>query len=142
MRETVTGAAASPAGGAASAAVGHRGGFGRAMLGFLAALAVVCGGGALALTRVWPAPEAARAVWTSAVLAAVVQMGAFAIARAYARVNFLAVLGSGFLLRLGSLAVYAFVGIKVLALPATPALLSLVGFLVVTTFLEPVFLKS
>lgn len=49
--------------------------------------------------------------------------------------------GLGVLLRFVALAAYAVIAVKVMALPAAPALLSLVAFLFLTTLVEPILLR-
>ncbi|NUQ22240.1 MAG: hypothetical protein HOQ09_14930, partial [Gemmatimonadaceae bacterium] len=58
------------------------------------------------------------------------------------REHVIAAWGLGTLARFATLVVYAFVVVKVLALPAAPALVSLVACLFASTLLEPLFLKS
>lgn len=83
-----------------------------------------------------------RAIEISAVIAYVVQLVAFTIARAWAATNVIAGWGLGMLLRFAVLAVYALIFVKVLALPTSAALVSLVAFFFVSTLLEPVLLPS
>jgi hypothetical protein len=81
-------------------------------------------------------------VKVSALVAMAVQVATFAVARAWARRNVIAGWGIGSLLRLVSLAAYAFVGVKALALTPGPALLALAAFLFVTMLVEPLFLTQ
>jgi hypothetical protein len=90
----------------------------------------------------WTTPEAARAIWASAWLAAGVQVATFAIARLVARQNLMAGWGLGVLLRFAAMAMWAFLGVKALGLDLTPALLSLVIFFFVSTLIEPLFLNA
>jgi len=50
--------------------------------------------------------------------------------------------GMGMLIRFIVLAIYAFLGARVLGLPIAAALVSLAAFFFVSTLLEPVLLKS
>lgn len=87
------------------------------------------------------APASQQAMLWSAGLALVVQLVAFAVAVALRQKHMLLGWGLGSLLRLVVLVIYAVAVAKVWRLPLAPALLSLVGFLFVTTVVEPVFLK-
>lgn len=82
------------------------------------------------------------ALLASAGLAVVVQMVAFTIAVLLRRKHMLLGWGLGSMLRFVVLVIYAVVVTKVWRVPPAPALLSLVGFLFVTTVVEPVFLKQ
>jgi hypothetical protein len=83
-----------------------------------------------------------HAIVVSGLIAYAVQLCSFAIARAMAATNVMAGWGLGMLLRFAVLAVYALIFLKVLALPATAALVSLAAFFFVSTLLEPVMLSS
>jgi len=83
-----------------------------------------------------------HAIVVSGLIAYVVQLCSFAIARAMAATNVMAGWGLGMLLRFAVLAVYALIFLKVLALPATAALVSLAAFFFVSTLIEPVMLSS
>lgn len=108
---------------------------------FSALAAVLIFGGAWGITLLRPEPEIARAVWSSAVIAFVVQMVSFAVARPFVSRNPIAGWGLGSLIRMAVLVLHAFVGVKALGLDSGPALLSLAGFLFVTMLVEPLFLK-
>jgi CHASE2 domain-containing sensor protein len=82
-----------------------------------------------------------RAVLTSAALALAVQVVAFSVTRALQRRNLLLGWGLGSVLRLIALVTYAMLVAKRWHTPLTPALLSFVAFVFVTTVVEPVFLK-
>ncbi len=82
-----------------------------------------------------------RAVWAGAVIAVVVQVGAFAVIWPIAAKNPIAGWGVGSLIRFTAVIVHGFAGVKVLELELGPALLSLVGFLFITMLVEPFFLK-
>ena len=82
-----------------------------------------------------------RAIWTSAVVAMVVQLVAFVVARRIARTNVMAGWGLGVLLRLLCLGVYALVIVKALALPSAAALVSLATFFFLSTLVEPLLLN-
>lgn len=83
----------------------------------------------------------AAAVRLSAAVAVLVQVAAFAVARLWATRNVVAAWGAGALLRLLTLMVYALLAVKVLALPAVAALVSIVLFFFLSTLLEPLLLR-
>lgn len=87
-------------------------------------------------------PAASAAVTASAWLAFCVQSVTFAIARLVARENVIAGWGLGVVLRFATVAFWAFLGIKALGIPSSPALLSLVTFYFVSTLVEPLFLNA
>ena len=86
-------------------------------------------------------PESQAVVLMSAGLTLVVQLVSFAVARLFLKKNFMLGWGLGSLLRLVVLVIYAVVVARLWRAPATPALLSFVVFLFVTTVVEPVFLR-
>ena len=86
-------------------------------------------------------PGDAAAIWLSAAVAIVVQLVAFGVTRALAPRNVVAGWGAGSLLRLLTLVIYALLAVKVLGVPAAPALVSLATFLFVSTLIEPLFLR-
>lgn len=100
--------------------------------------------GALAwlFTIAFDSPEAARAIRISAIVAYLVQLFAFAVAKGMAKENVIAGWGIGVLMRLVTLGVYALALVKAFGLPQGPALLSLAAFLFVSTIVEPVLLKK
>jgi hypothetical protein len=108
---------------------------------FAGLAAVLTLGGAWGITLLRPEPDLARAVWSSAVIALVVQLVAFAAARPFVATNPIAGWGIGSLIRFAVVLLHAVVGVKALGLVSGPALLSLVAFLFVTMLVEPLFLK-
>jgi hypothetical protein len=94
-----------------------------------------------ALTVAINGAGATSAIAISAAVAAIVQISAFAITRSMISQNVVAAWGAGALVRLLTLIVYGLLAVKVLALPAMPALLSLVLFFFLATLLEPLFLR-
>ena len=104
----------------------------------LAIIAVV--GGIMSMMYETPADH--RAIAISAAVAFVVQLFAFTIARLVSRENVIAGWGLGALMRLLVLGLYAAVIIKALALPSTPALLSLAAFFFLSTLVEPLLLNA
>jgi hypothetical protein len=93
------------------------------------------------LMYAFPTAPDAHAIVVSAVIAYVVQVVSFAIAREWAATNVIAGWGLGMLIRLFVLAIYALIGVKALGLQLTPALASLAVFFFVSTLAEPVLLK-
>lgn len=80
-------------------------------------------------------------ILVSAALTVVVQGAAFLVARSFRETNLMLGWGLGSILRLTALVLYAMFVARLWRASLTPALLSFVGFLFLTTVLEPVFLK-
>jgi len=78
-----------------------------------------------------------RAIAASAVVAVVVQVFGFAIARSASTREFMTGWVIGIALRFVALGVYAFVAVKLLGMPAPAALLSLWAFFFISTLVEP-----
>lgn len=108
---------------------------------FAGATAAVVLGLAWGVTLLLDGPGIARAVWVSAGFAVLVQLAAFGLTLATRPANVVAGWGAGMIIRLMALAVYGLLVVKAMGLEMEPALLSLAGFLFVTTLIEPVFLK-
>src|SRR5436853_5461351 len=81
------------------------------------------------------------AIGLSAIVAIVIQIGAFAVTKTMASSNVIAAWGAGALVRLVTLFVYAFLAVNVFGLPAVLALFCCVSFFFLSTLLEPVFLR-
>ena len=94
------------------------------------------------LMYAFPTAADAHAIVVSAAIAYVVQLVSFTIARSWAATNVVAGWGLGMLIRFFVLALYALIGVKVLQLQPTSALVSLAAFFFVSTLAEPVLLKS
>ena len=86
-------------------------------------------------------PGDAAAIRLSAIVAVAVQLVGFALLKLLGGKSLLAGRGAGAVVRILTLPVYALVAAKVLELPPTAALLSLVTFFFLTTLIEPLFLK-
>ena len=87
-------------------------------------------------------PMVRRALGITAVLAFLVQLAAFAIARAWVKKqNVMAGWGIGIALRFAVLLLFGLIGVPRLGLPVGASLLALAMFLFVTTLIEPLFLK-
>lgn len=82
-----------------------------------------------------------HAIVVSAIVAYVVQLVSFTIARAWSASNVVAGWGMGMLIRFLVLAIYALLSARVLGLPVAAALVSLAAFFFVSTLIEPVLLK-
>lgn len=83
-----------------------------------------------------------RALGITALLAFLVQLLAFAIARAWVKKqNVMAGWGIGIALRFAALLLFGLIGVPRLGLPLGASLLALAMFLFVTTLIEPLFLK-
>jgi hypothetical protein len=85
-------------------------------------------------------PDDRHAIRISAAIAVVVQLCAFAIARAMGRRNVIAGWGIGAVLCLAALILFGFAA-RGLGLPQEAALLSLATFLFVTELIEPPLLR-
>ena len=86
--------------------------------------------------------SARHAMLVSAGIAVAVQVVAFTVARVLLRKNVMLGWGLGSALRLVVLVVFAVIMARTARAAITPALLSFVGFLFVTTVIEPIFLKQ
>ena len=103
----------------------------------LAGAAIIAGIALAFAGFVFTGPDGRRAVAVSAAVAFVVQAAGFAVVRRLRAQNMMSAWGLAACLRLVALVSYAFVAVKVLGLPATAALFSLVTFFFVTTLAEP-----
>jgi hypothetical protein len=112
----------------------------KAVLLFAAAVGVTVLVSGLLLTIPFSSGDERRAIAVSAGVAMVVQLFAFIIVRLASERSFLAGWLTGAALRFAALIVYAFVAVKVLAMPAPAALISLAAFLFISTLIEPKFL--
>src|SRR4051812_19434305 len=110
-----------------------RGMFARQML---LLVGVVLVAGAL-LSFAFRGPGDAAAIWTSGIVAIVLQLAAFSLGRVVGGAGSLvARMGLGALLRLLGLVGYALVVIYVLKMPAPAALISLAAFFFLSTVIE------
>ena len=84
-----------------------------------------------------------RGLMIAAMVAFVVQMISFFIAREFARrQNVMAGWGLGIALRFVVLLLFGFIAVPSLGVPMSSSLLGLATFLFVTTLIEPLFLKT
>ena len=108
---------------------------------FALASAAVIMGVALIFGLVYGSPADHRAIRVSAVIAYFVQLFGFVVVLLVRTSNIFAAWGLGMLLRLVTLAVFAFLVVRGMQLPPEPALISMVAFFFLTTLVEPVLLK-
>jgi len=83
-----------------------------------------------------------RAIWTSILVGLLVQLVALVVIRSFGRERLIIGWGAGTLLRLVALLAYGWAVVPALGLQLTPALLTLVGVLFVTTLVEPFLLND
>lgn len=114
----------------------------RSVLFFVLAVLGLLAAGVWLLGLMFPAPDERQAVLISAVIAFVVQVIAFIALRFGGRENAIAMWGVGMLLRLATLAAFAFVVVDALGLPSGAALISLAAFFLVSSLLEPLLLNT
>jgi hypothetical protein len=107
----------------------------------VATFGVVLVVGAL-LSLAFRGPGDLVAIWLSAALAIVVQLVAFPLGRAAGPNNVMARMGTGAILRLLTVVVYAILAAKVFELSMVPALVSLAAFFFLSTLIEPLLIKS
>lgn len=113
----------------------------QALRRYTLAMVATFAGTAWLLTFTMKGTGASSAILASAIVAAVVQVGAFALTGRLLSSNMTAALGAGALLRFVALIAYALIAVKVSGLPALPALVSLFVFFFLAMLLEPVFLR-
>ena len=109
----------------------------RALLLFSAAVVLIV----LVVGAVMAIPFASaadrKAIEASAIVAVVVQIFGFAVARAVSTRNFMTGWVIGIALRFVTLIAFAVVAVKIVGLPAPAALVSLWTFLFISTLVEP-----
>ncbi|MEO7180424.1 MAG: hypothetical protein ABI141_06280 [Gemmatimonadaceae bacterium] len=116
-------------------------GMGRALALYGLASVVAIGLAAGVFVAVYPDPLARQAVLVSAIVALVVQLVAFCLARLVAaKGNAIAGWGLGAMICFAALIVYGFVS-RALGLPTNAALLSLATFFFLTELIEPPLLN-
>ena len=115
----------------------------RRALSFAAACAATIGAAWAIAVLVFADVTSRRGLVIAAVVAFVVQVIAFLIAREFARrKNVMAGWGLGIALRFAVLLLFGFVAVPSLGLPMSSTLLGLAMFLFVSTLIEPLFLKT
>ncbi len=96
---------------------------------------------ALLFGLIFGTPADHRAIRISAIVAYCVQLFGFVVVLLVRTTNIFAAWGLGMLLRLVTLAVFAFLVVRGMRLPPESALLSMAAFFFLTTLVEPVLLK-
>ena len=109
----------------------------KALVLFAAAVVVIVLVTGALLAIPFASPSDRKAIAISGLVAVVVQLFGFAIARLASTRDFMTGWAIGVVLRFVTLGAYAFVAVKVLGLPAPAALLSLVTFFFISTLVEP-----
>lgn len=94
------------------------------------------------LSLAFRGPGEAGAIWLSGAIAIAVQLAAFSLGRMAGVNNVAARIGTGAMLRLFTVVVYAFLAAKVLGIPLAAALFSLAAFFFLSTLIEPLLIKS
>jgi hypothetical protein len=94
------------------------------------------------LTMAFPGPRDVTAIWLSAIVVVVVQLAAFGMTKLLAPKGMFVGWGAGSLLRLATLIIYSLMVVKVLGMPAVPALISMVVFFFLSTLIEPLLLRQ
>jgi len=112
------------------------------MIATLAGTAIIAGIALAFAGFVFTDADGRRAVAVSATVALVVQAAGFAVVRQLRARNMMGAWGLAAGLRMLTLVSYALVAVKMLGLPATAALFSLVTFFFVTTLAEPWLFRS
>ena len=112
----------------------------------MATIGLVLVVGAL-LSLAFRGPGDHGAIWLSAAIAVAVQLAVQLAADSLARLagannNLMARMGTGALLRLLTVVVYAILAAKVIGVPVVAALISLAVFLFLSTLIEPLLIKS
>jgi hypothetical protein len=110
--------------------------------GFAAATVAIIALSALILTQVFEGPGDRPAIRASAFVAIVIQLTAFRAARLLVSRNLLAAIALGAGMRLIGLVVFALLAQTTLGLPLPASLISLVVFYLLSTLMEPLFLRS
>ena len=115
-------------------------------LGFSLVLLLVNGGAALLVAVLTRDPLVKQAVWTSATVAAGVQLVGFGCAKylLYRKLGLFSAWGGAMAVRFASLVIYALLVFKTLdgVLVPAPALVSFAALLLLTSIVEPLFLNA
>jgi hypothetical protein len=109
--------------------------------GFALTCLTITAGVASLLMLSYHRPDERRALWLGAASAFVVQLAAYAAARAMLKPNPMLGWGLGTGVRFVAFFLYALVVVPGLALPLAPALISMALVLFVSMLVEPFFLK-
>ena len=109
---------------------------------YAAVAALLISAAAWLLSVAFDAPIERRSILTSAVLAFVVQLGAFGAVALASRANVMVGWGIGVLVRFLVLAGYALLVVQAVGLAPAAALISLATFFFLCTLVEPLVLRS
>ena len=102
----------------------------------------VAGLGGAILSLAFRGPGDRSAVWVSAGVAVVLQLAAFAVARAAGHDGLMARMGAGALVRFAGLIAYALLVALALRVPPVAALVTLAALLFASSLLEPLLIRS
>ena len=109
---------------------------------YAAAAATMIGVSAVLLAFPFHGPADHRAILTSAILAFVVQLAAFAAVGLASPANIIAGWGIGILIRFVVLVAYALLVVQTVGLAPAAALISLATFFFLCTLVEPLLLRT
>lgn len=87
-------------------------------------------------------PAELLAIATSGAVAIAIQLSSFSLGRMAGANNLVARMGTGAMMRLFTVIIYAFIVAKLLPLPLTAALVSIAAFFFLSTLIEPLLIKS
>jgi hypothetical protein len=110
--------------------------------GFALASLVLIALAAFGLSLAFTAEGDRFAIWLSAVIAWTTQLAAFPAVRKLVTSNLIVGWAVGSLVRMGTLLIYALLGMMVFKLSMTPALVGLALFYFLSMVIEPLFLRS
>ena len=110
--------------------------------GFALVSFVLIGLAALGLSLLFKGDGDHLAIWLSAAVAWITQLAAFPVIRKLISSNLVVGWAVGTLVRMGTLLLYALLGIMVFKLSMTPALVGLALFYFLSMVIEPLFLRS
>lgn len=110
--------------------------------GFALVSLILIGSGAFGLSLLFQGEGDLLAIWLSAAIAWTTQLAAFPAIRRMVATNLMVGWALGSIVRMGTLLVYALLGIMVFKLSMTPALVGLALFYFLSMVIEPLFLRS
>jgi hypothetical protein len=110
--------------------------------GFALASLILIALAAFGLSLVFKGQGDLLAIWLSAVIAWTTQLAAFPAIRRMVATNLMVGWALGSIVRMGTLMIYALLGIMVFKLSMTPALVGLALFYFLSMVIEPLFLRS
>ena len=110
--------------------------------GFALVSLILIGMGAFGLSLLFKGEGDLFAIWLSAAIAWTTQLAAFPAIRRMVATNLMVGWALGSIVRMGTLLIYALLGIMVFKLSMTPALVGLALFYFLSMVIEPLFLRS